>query len=42
MINCMQTGQAAGLAAAMVGDEVRGVEVGELQGRLRELGMPLR
>jgi ribulose 1,5-bisphosphate synthetase/thiazole synthase len=41
MVNCMQTGQAAGIAAALSGHEVRGVEVGELQGRLRELGMPL-
>lgn len=41
MVNCMQTGQAAGLAAGMMKDDVREVEVGELQGRLRELGMPL-
>ncbi len=41
MINCMQTGQAAGLAAAMAADDVRGVEAGVLQARLRELGMPL-
>ncbi|MBU0611441.1 MAG: FAD-dependent oxidoreductase [Armatimonadetes bacterium] len=41
MVNCMQTGQAAGLAAAMTKDDVREVEVGELQGRLREWGMPL-
>lgn len=41
MVNCMQTGQAAGIAAALAKDEVRAVEVGELQARLRELGMPL-
>lgn len=41
MVNCMQTGQAAGIAAALAGDDVRAVAVGELQGRLGELGMPL-
>lgn len=43
MVNCMQAGQAAGIAAALAGNggEVRGIEVGELQTRLRELGMPL-
>jgi len=41
MVNCMQTGQAAGLAAALSGSDVREVAVEELQGRLRELGMPL-
>ncbi|MCE5239370.1 FAD-dependent oxidoreductase [bacterium] len=41
MINCMQTGQAAGVAAVLSTGDVRGVEVGALQGRLRELGMPL-
>lgn len=41
MVNCMQTGQAAGLAAAQGRDDVRAVEVGEMQSRLRELGMPL-
>ncbi|MGE5532522.1 MAG: FAD-dependent oxidoreductase, partial [Bacteroidota bacterium] len=41
MVNCMQTGQAAGIAAALPGDNVREVEVGEMQGRLQEMGMPL-
>ena len=41
MVNCMQTGQAAGIAAARTRDNVRGVDVGDLQSRLRELGMPL-
>ncbi|MHB8995111.1 MAG: FAD-dependent oxidoreductase [Armatimonadota bacterium] len=41
MVNCMQTGQAAGIAGALAGDDVREVEVGEMQGRLREMGMPL-
>ena len=40
MVNCMQTGQAAGIAAALCEGDTRGVEVGELQGRLAELGMP--
>ena len=41
MVNCMQTGQAVGIAAALPGDDVRETEVGEMQGRLRETGMPL-
>jgi hypothetical protein len=41
MVNCMQTGQAAGIAAALATEDVRAVEAGELQARLGELGMPL-
>lgn len=41
MVNCMQTGQAAGLAAAQRRDNVREIEVGEMQSQLRDLGMPL-
>ena len=41
MVNCMQTGQAAGVAVAQGRENVREVEVGEMQSRLRELGHPL-
>jgi hypothetical protein len=44
MVNCMQLGQAAGLAAAMArdGGDVREVEGQALRERLREEGVPLR
>ena len=43
MVNCMQLGQAAGVAAALCeGGEVRQVDVAAVQERLREMGMPLR
>lgn len=43
MVSCMQSGQAAGTAAAMVspGDGVRDVDTGELRTRLVADGMPL-
>lgn len=42
MVNCMQAGQAAGVAAALAGErEVRAVEAGEVRARLVEMGMPL-
>ena len=43
MVNCMQTGQAAGVAAALSEDgNARSATVAQVQDRLRELGMPLR
>lgn len=41
MVNCMQTGQAAGVAAAQMTGDVRAVDVRVLQSRLCDLGMPL-
>lgn len=41
MVNCMQTGQAAGIAAALCAGEVRAVEVGEVQARLNAMGAAL-
>ncbi len=44
MVNCMQFGQAAGTAAAMLaaGQDVREVDPAPLRARLQEAGMPLR
>jgi len=43
MVNCMQTGQAAGVAAALSEDgNARSATVAQVKDRLRELGMPLR
>lgn len=43
MVNCMQLGQAAGVAAALApAGQVREVAVAALQDRLEALGMPLR
>ena len=41
MVNCMQTGQAAGMAAALAREDVREVAIDRLQEGLTGLGMPL-